>query len=171
MATPTTIRSYSDLLALLEGEGVMHQADAAENAVLIPTAQRGVEGVQLIRWQERDGVIQFIQSMPLATPAERVAAVSEALLRLNHALAIPGLDFDHALGIVSFRTYLPIFSGGDESGVEPFKIQAMFRISSKTAVDVVPVLRRVIAGDLAAADVVAEVQRELAAAAAAATAG
>jgi hypothetical protein len=154
----STVGSFQELIALLDEGKVMHRSDPESSAVQILTEQRGVEGMQVIRWQELDGVLQFIQSVPLTAPAERIAAVAEAVARLNHALAIPGLDYDQDRNLLAFRTYLPIFPRGAVGGDE---VQAMFRITVKTAVDLLPTLRRVCEGDIAPADVLADAQREL----------
>ena len=66
MATdPNRIASYSDLLDLLAREGVLHQARTEEKSVTVPTEKGTLDGMLLMRWQDSDGIIQFIQSLPL----------------------------------------------------------------------------------------------------------
>ena len=90
--------------------------------------------------------------------------VSDALTRLNHALAIPGFDLNHEHGLIAYRLYLPIYPRGS---VRPNEVQAMFRLTVKTAADFFPTLRRIVAGEIKPEDVVDEAKRAWEAAAAA----
>lgn len=159
------ISSYQDLVSLLVKDGVQHEADAASKSARILTEQNGFSGVQLIRWQEEDGVLQFIQSMPIEVADDKLAAIESAVARLNHALAWPGLDVNHEYHMVAYRVVLPLLPRGL---VLPQEIRACFRLAVKTAADLTPTLLRVITGVTAPADVLADAQREMAANAAAA---
>jgi len=159
------ISSYQDLVNLLVKDGVQHEADAASKSARILTEQNGFSGVQLIRWQEEDGVLQFIQSMPIEVADDKLAAIESAVARLNHALAWPGLDVNHEYHMVAYRVVLPLLPRGL---VLPQEIRACFRLAVKTAADLTPTLLRVITGVTAPADVLADAQREMAANAAAA---
>lgn len=159
------ISSYQDLVNLLVKDGVQHEADAASKSARILTEQNGLSGVQLIRWQEEDGVLQFIQSMPIEVADDKLAAIESSVARLNHALAWPGLDVNHEYHMVAYRVVLPLLPRGL---VLPQEIRACFRLAVKTAADLTPTLLRVITGVTAPADVLADAQREMAANAAAA---
>jgi hypothetical protein len=165
MATdPNRIASYSELLELLAREGVLHQARTEEKSVTIPTEKGSLDGMLLMRWQDSDGIIQFIQSMPLEIPADKVALVESAIARLNHALALPGFDLNHEYRLLTYRQVLPIYPRGY---VHPAEIQAMFRVTVKTASDFLPTLARVLRGEGTLANIVADAQRDAEAAAAA----
>jgi hypothetical protein len=155
------IKSYRELLELLAHDGVMHQGDAAARLVRIPTERDGLEGVQLIRWQDQDGVVQFIQSMIADVPEERIGAVEGAVARLNHVLAWPGIDLNHTGRLLAYRIALPLRPRG---GVEPREVRTCFTTAVRAAALLVPSFQRVLAGAVAAADVVEDVRRTLAAA-------
>jgi hypothetical protein len=158
MSTETTlITNYPEFIRFLEHESVMHQSVEAEKSAYIPTQLKGLEGVQLIRWQEADSVLQFIQSMPIEVPEDRIAAVESATARLNHALAIPGIDLNHEGKNLAYRLILPLKPRG---GVQPDEISAYFRLAVQIATELVPTLQRVVSGQLASADVVADAQKE-----------
>lgn len=166
MATdPNRISSYSELLELLAREGVLHQARTEEKSVTIPTEKGSLDGMLLMRWQDSDGIIQFIQSMPLEIPADKLALVESAIARLNHALALPGFDLNHEYRLLTYRQVLPIYPRGY---VHPAEIQAMFRVTVKTASDFLPTLARVLRGEGTLANIVADAQRDAEAAATAA---
>jgi hypothetical protein len=158
--SPDLVKSFADLLALLARDGVPHEPNPTARSVHIPTEHKGVAGVQLVRWQDADAVLQFIQSMSVEIPEDRVAAVASATLRLNHALAWPGLDLDEDSRRLAFRVVLPLLPRG---GVEPREIQTCFRIAVSAAADLGLVLQRVASGAMAPTDIVAEVARDLAA--------
>lgn len=158
MATdPNRIASYPDLLELLAREGVLHQARTEEKSVTIPTEKGALDGMLLMRWQESDGIIQFIQSLPLEIPADKIAAMESAIARLNHALALPGFDLNHEYRMLTYRQILPIYPRGY---VHPAEIQAMFRVTVKTAADFLPTLARILRGEGKLENIVADAQRD-----------
>ncbi len=158
MATdPNRIASYPDLLELLAREGVLHQARTEEKSVTIPTEKGALDGMLLMRWQESDGIIQFIQSLPLEIPADKIAAMESAIARLNHALALPGFDLNHEYRMLTYRQILPIYPRGY---VHPAEIQAMFRVTVKTAADFLPTLSRILRGEGKLENIVADAQRD-----------
>ncbi len=154
-AVGSAVASYRELLIR---DGVLYQGDPAANAVRIPTQRDGLEGVQVIRWQEHDGVLQYIQSLLRDVPEDRLAALEGAVTRLNHALAWPGLDLHHAGRLVCYRLVLPLAPRGS---VEPREVRACFGAAVRAGALLTPALRRVIAGEVAPADVVAEVRQAL----------
>lgn len=164
MATdPNRIASYRELLDLLAREGVLHQARTEEKSVTIPTEKGTLDGMLLMRWQDSDGVIQFIQSMPLEIAEDKIALIESAIARLNHALALPGFDLNHEYRLLTYRQVLPIYPRGY---VHPAEIQAMFRVTVKTAADFLPTLARVLRGEGTLGNIVADAQRDAEAAAA-----
>ena len=154
------LRSFADLLHVLVQDGVPHQADHAESTVRIPTQRGDLDSVLLLRWQDSDGVIQFIQALPLPVSQEQVGLVCDALTRLNHAMAIPGLDLNHTHRVLAYRLYLPLYPRGEVAAGE---VQAMFRLAVKSASDMLPVLTRLLSGQVAPSDIVAAAQEHLAA--------
>jgi len=164
---PAQITSYQDLWTLLKQQNVMHEAEPATKSMLLPTVWNAIEGVQVIRWQDQDNVIQFIQSMPLEIPDLYISAVESAIARLNHSMALPGLDLNHQGHIVAYRMALPLLPRGF---VLPEEVQTCFRIALQTATGLVPTLRRLLAGDIEPFEVIADAQKEFSSAHAAATA-
>lgn len=157
MATESNmIGSYRDLLDLIMTQGVLCQSLPAESAVQIPTQWGELDGILLIRWQESDGVIQFIQSLPMTIPPERMAAMAEAITRLNHGLALPGFDLAHEDRSVAFRQLLPLVPRGQ---VLPQEIMAMFRMTVRNAALFLPALRAVAGGQAQAQTILDDAMR------------
>jgi hypothetical protein len=147
------ITSFDELVALLVADRVPHEASPAERSVRIPTRQRGVDGVQIIRWQPEDGVVQFIQSVAAGIDEARLPALADAIARLNHVLPVPGLDLGHAGGLVSYRVALPLLPRGK---VEPDEIRACFRYAVRTGGALAATVARLAAGELRPEDAVAD---------------
>ena len=158
-ADANQIASFTDLVRLLERDGVPHQSDLAEMMVQIPTQRGPLDSVMLIRWQQSDGVIQFIQALPLEVPEDKLGALVDAVTRLNHVLAVPGFDVNHGRRILAYRLYLPIYPRGAVGATE---LQSMFSLAVKSAAELMPVLARVLSGAVKPEDVVADAQKEYA---------
>lgn len=159
MATEPLVSSYQDLVNLLTRQDVKHEAEPSSKSVHIPTVWRNIEGVQVIRWQERDNVIQFIQSTPITVPDDKIPAMESAIAQLNHIMALPGIDLNHKGHIVGYRMALTIMPRG---GVLPQEIQSCFRIALQTATGLTPTLHRIVTGEITPEQAVADAQKEFA---------
>ena len=148
-----TIRDYAGLLKLLEKDAVPFQAQVEERSVRIGTKKGQLEGVMLIRWQDQDGVAQFIQSIPFETPEEKVPAVESAIVRINHAMALPGFGFHHKVRVPYFRLTAPLHPG---VGLSDKEIRAYFSTCLRLASQFFPALKRVALEDADPSTVVAD---------------
>lgn len=158
-ASSTPISSYQDLVNLLTHDGVAFTAEPQVQTVRVATQMRGIEGEQLIRFQDADGVMQFIQWMPITNiPLGAMPAMESAVSRLNHLLAVPGLDLNHQHRFVAYRVALPILSG---QSVNADVVRACFRIAVKSGMDLVPTLRSIVSGELQPEGVLEDAAREM----------
>lgn len=152
------VSSFQDLLDLLRRDNVMHQPNVAAGEVLIPTQRGQLDSVLMMRWQDEEGVLQFVQPLSVEIPAERMAAIAQAVTRLNPALAIAGFELSYERRRLAFRTTLPLMPRG---GLLPAEIQTYFRITVKTAADFVPTFGRIASGHSAPETIIADAQRDL----------
>ena len=153
------IQSFQDLLALLVQDQVLHQSTGDPAAVAIPTRRGAMEGMLLLRWQAAQGVVQFVQSLPLEVPPDRVSAVEDALVRLNHALALPGFGLNPTARTVYFRVVLPLHPS---MPVTDMMVRALFSATVRNAADFLPVLQRVALEGASPEHVVADAQVDMA---------
>ncbi len=137
------IRSFGELLLFLEQQRVAHQSKG-EGLVAIPTELNAIRGVQLLRWQNEVGSLQFIQSMPLEIGESQVALVESAVVRVNHVLPVPGLD----LGPSRQLTYRRVLPFAPDGSVQPREVEGHFRACVRIATSLVPTLRSVLLGEL-----------------------
>lgn len=154
---PARLHSFEQLLAVLDHDQVLHQTDLAAQTVSVPTRRAQGEGLMVMRWQDREGVLQLVHALPLVVPDGSVAAIESAITRLNHALALPGFGLDHENRRLYFRAVLPITAGG----VSPADVQALFRAMVRTSLDLLPPLRRVLDGNATPEGVVVDASIEL----------
>lgn len=101
------LQNYDELVAYLQKEGAACTAVRDHHAVELPTYAPPVEGALVILWSPDPQLVQLIHPLPFAVVPERVAAVEGALLRLNHALALPGFGYNYTTARVYFRLVLP----------------------------------------------------------------
>ena len=101
------IGDFNGLLELLNQDSVTHQTNQQEQLVLIPTEKGGLDSVFVIRWAADSGVVHFIHQIPVKLPAERLSAVEIAMMRLNHAMPLPGLGINHDGPSMYFRMSIP----------------------------------------------------------------
>ena len=154
---PARLHSFSQLLAVLDHDQVLHQTDLALQTVSVPTRRPQGEGLMVMRWQDREGVLQLVHALPIVVPEAQMAAMEAAIARLNHALALPGFGLDHENRRLYFRTVLPITPGG----VNPADVQALFRAMVRTSLDLLPPIRRVLEGGASPEGVVVDASIEL----------
>ena len=79
--TTQPVCSFADLLALLQKDGVPHEANLPGAELIIPTQRGALDAVLLLRWQQDAGVVQFIQPLPFEVPKERIPAIEAAVLK------------------------------------------------------------------------------------------
>src|SRR5262245_14243188 len=96
------LTNFQSLRDLLVHDKMKVLANESEQSVSIPMEFLGQRVVQVIRWQSKDHVVQFIQPMLTSVPAERLSALEAAVARLNHALAFPGFDLNHEHHLLCF---------------------------------------------------------------------
>lgn len=153
------VGSFRALVTMLEQQSVPHQVDGAAESVYIPTRRDQIEAVQVLSWRDQEGVLQLVQGIPLEVSDDKIAAVESGIARLNHAMPVPGLDLNHASRALSYRVVLPLHPRGS---LEPREIQACFRLAVRIGADLLPSLRRLVAGEIAPGQIVEDVKRTLA---------
>lgn len=153
------LTNFQGLLDLLSHDNIQGQVDHEERSVRIALELFGQLHVQLIRWMDNDQIVQFVQSVLGEVPPERAPAVESGIVRLNHALAVPGFDFSHEQGLVSFRLYLSLVPRGHLLAEE---VRAMFQLAVRNAAMFHPTLQRIVAGESFPETIVADAQGDLA---------
>ncbi|MCB9570526.1 MAG: hypothetical protein H6709_00395 [Kofleriaceae bacterium] len=103
----TRLHSFDDFLAFLDGNQLPHKAAPAQQLVELPSTGP-LPGNLFVKWERTVPFLQLIHFM-LEVPADRVADVSEALVRLNNLLEVGGFGFDHGSHRLYCRLTVPVF--------------------------------------------------------------
>ena len=101
------LQSYDELLTYIRHQGAACTEVRAHHAVEMPTHAPPADGTMVILWNPDPQLVQFIQTLPFPVAPERVAAVEGSLLRINHALALPGFGFNYETVRAYFRLVIP----------------------------------------------------------------
>jgi hypothetical protein len=140
---PRVLTTYQDLIDLLKRDSVKHETDNKKALVRIPTKREDLEGTMLIRWQAAEGVVQFIQTLPMDISEDRIPAMETAVLRLNHALAVPGFGLDHQNRKLYYRFVAPFMPRG---GLQDKEVRLYFQLTLKQAAEFFAPLKQVAEG-------------------------
>ncbi|MEW4487963.1 YbjN domain-containing protein [Thalassoglobus sp. JC818] len=137
------IKSLENLMQFFQRIGVNSQADLEQGFIAIPVKKEAFEAVHVVRWATSDGVVHFIQVIPLKVAPERIAALESAIVRLNHSYPVPGLGFNHETGTLYFRMTVPFAPAGYLTEQEA---QEYFGYCINQAYQFVPTLTELIEG-------------------------
>lgn len=127
---PKLLTSYQDVLEVLTKDSVLHQPNNKKQSIRIPTTRKDVNATMVIRWQTNEGVISFVQSMPMEVPEERVKSLETVMMRLNHMLAIPGFAINHENRLPYYRLVIPLHPRG---GIQDNEFRLYLQLTLKHA--------------------------------------
>ena len=172
MNDPNLVASPEDVFALLAADGVPHRVDAEHGQVLIPTRLGSEDAVLTLRWASADGLLQLFQDMGEVVAQPQIAAVEEAITRLNHAMPVPGFGLNPEQGRLYYRLTVPLRQGTTAcrrarrarspstrstcTSRPVTALRALFSAAVKNASDFLPVLRSVSRGEIAPAEVLTQ---------------
>ena len=145
------VQNFDALVELLNRDSVTHQTDVDEQYVVIPTEKGGMDSVFVISWAGEDGVVHFIHQMPIEMPKDKLNDVETAMVRLNHAMPVPGLGINHDSELLYFRMTIPIQPRG---GMTPQEVRAFFSHTLSQSEEWRPVMSAVIKGEVSPESIV-----------------
>ena len=144
------IRDYDGLVELLKTDKARFKTMPAAKLVGIEVKKGMIDGRMVIRWDERRGLIRFVQVLPVKISADRVQVIESALSRLNSKLAMPAFCFDYKRGVVYYQITMPTRNG---RGLEAAEIRAYFNACLKNAAQFCPGIKKIAAGDADASSI------------------
>lgn len=137
------LTNFQDLVALIEKFELPHQGDAERSAVEVGTRIRGEAGRMLIVWDTRAALLHVIHPLAIEVSPERTVPMAEAVVRVNHALVLPGFGCDLNDRSVYFRWVVPRHMDGTMTDDE---VDRAVRTVLGSVRDFLPALRAVAAG-------------------------
>lgn len=147
---PREVSSFAQLIEILNTDKINHQPNEAENYTIVPINKNGLQAAQVIRWAAHDGVVHFIQVIPIQIEAERLPAIESAMIRLNHSYPVPGLGMNHENNTPYFRLTVPLLPRGHLLENE---VKEYFSFCVNQAVNFTPALLALSKGEVAAKDI------------------
>src|SRR5262245_40693694 len=97
------LTTFLEMVMFLDRQATPMRVEPEKERVVVSTAGRGLPGEMAILWDQQHMLVQCLYPLPFQIPAERMSAMDEAVTRINHALALPGLGVDHGGRLVYCR--------------------------------------------------------------------
>ena len=141
------VTNIEQLIEILKADNIDHQANVEQQFVMVPINRSGMNSAQVIRWAAQDGVVHFIQVIPLQVPKEHAAAVESAMIRLNHSFPVPGLGMNPENNTPYFRLSVPIQPRGF---LQENEIKDYFNFCVGQGVQFAPTLAAIANGEITA---------------------
>jgi hypothetical protein len=101
------LNSLADIAQLLTKQNVPHRVDEKNSLIEMPTSAPPLQAAAVVRWDTQVPLVQYIVVYAFQAPKERFDAVTAAIARVNHALAMPGFGLNHERGALYMRIVLP----------------------------------------------------------------
>lgn len=144
------VSSFEDLTASLSRLGINHQKNDEQQFVLMTVENENFKAAQVIRWAAPDGVVHFIQVIPLRAPEENLPAIESSILRLNHIYPVPGLGVNHETNALYFRMTVPLAPRGH---LRENEVKDYISYCVRQAIQFTPTLTEVAQGRISPKDV------------------
>ena len=126
------IATFDELTGLLREDGVVFQADAASERIEIPVSLGSRTTALHIDWHSQGNLVQLVHPLPFQVPTERMSAVESAIVRLNHAIAVPGFGMNHASRFAYYR----LVASRDAAGaLDADEVRRLCHVVASTARD------------------------------------
>jgi len=134
---------FGALVSFLESNKFPHAVNREAQLVELPSNAAPLPGNLIVKWEKKLPFFSMIQFMIENVPEDRVRDVETAITRLNCALEIPGLGFDHTTRRVFFRLVIPVLA---PNGISPAAFNQLGQGCVKQAKDLYPGLNAVVGG-------------------------
>ncbi len=143
MSLPDRIASLPDLTAYLDAEHVSYARHESQHMIELATETGPVKGRMFVRWETTVPYVSVIHPIVMDIPPERLAAVTQCVTLINHAILLPGFGVDHEKRFVYFRVVIPV----EPAGMEAKFFRAMVMACLANARDFWLALHGVVSGE------------------------
>ena len=164
-ATPATapaqesrVASFAGLVEFYKSQKIMLNVDEPNESLQFAMQKENFSGVMVVKWDGRNGVCHFIQTMSYAVPEDKVQTYLLAASRLNHGFLFPGIGINLDNLGTYYRLTVPVAPKGYLSSTE---VGTFSNFTLNKAVEFLPTLKEVLDGKVAVKDVVAHHQQKM----------
>ena len=106
------VESYADLVDSFDDMKIKFQNNEEASTLLFQTKRKNFEGVMVVKWDDRNGVMHLIQTMPLRIEKEKFSRFLLVAQKLNHGFLFPGLGINLDNGGTYYRLSIPVSPRG-----------------------------------------------------------
>lgn len=143
MSATTSFVDFAGLVAFLEANQIPHAVDRERQLLELASKAPPFTANLLIKWEKQLPFVSIIQFMIDDVPEARIPDLETAITRLNCALEVGGLGFDHSTRRLFQRTIAPVFA---PEGITASTFNKLTHGTVAQAKDLYPSLKAVIDG-------------------------
>lgn len=158
--TPTRrkVTNFQELQAAFEAQKIKVQAKKESSTILFATRRGSFSGTMVVKWDAKNGVCHFIQSMPMKIPKEDYSRFLVAAAKLNHGFLFPGIGMNVDNGGVYYRLSIPV---APRNYLFDYEIGNYTRFTLNKAAEFLPTLQLVMKNNIEVDKVIATHQNHL----------
>ncbi|MDG2470559.1 MAG: hypothetical protein P8M80_14850 [Pirellulaceae bacterium] len=106
------VTSFEELVNVFKTRNIAIESNSKNQVIQINASQDDSRSVLVIKWDNKNGVIHFIQVMPMILKEEQEALFLQSAAILNHGFLFPGIGINPVNHGTYYRLSLPISPRG-----------------------------------------------------------
>lgn len=143
MSAMQPLVDFASLVTFLETNQIPHAVNREAQLVELPSKAAPMPGNLIIKWEKTKHVVSMIQFMFDDVPADRLRDIETAIVRINCAIEMPGIGFDHARSRIFYRVVAPVLP---PEGITPASFNQLGQACVRLAKDLYPSFKAIIEG-------------------------
>ena len=157
---PTGIKvtSFEELVNVFKTRNIAIESNSKNQVIQINASQDDSRSVLVIKWDNKNGVIHYIQVMPLILKEEQEALFLQSAAILNHGFLFPGIGINPVNHGTYYRLSLPISPRGY---LWDFEVITLTRFTMNKAAEFLPTLTAILDGKIEVKDTLTAHQQHL----------
>ena len=152
------VESYADLVDSFDDMKINFQNNEEASTLLFQTKRKNFEGVMVVKWDDRNGVMHLIQTMPLRIEKEKFSRFLLVAQKLNHGFLFPGLGINLDNGGTYYRLSIPVSPRGYILRKE---LETYTRFSINKAAEFLPTIKKAMNEEIAIDELIPLHQKHL----------
>lgn len=106
------VQSFAELCEAYAAQKIKFKRNDENQTLIFLTKQGDFTALMVVKWDSSNGVVHFIQTMPLAVKEDQVDLYLKVSQTLNHAFLFPGLGVDLDKKGTYYRLSVPVAPRG-----------------------------------------------------------
>ncbi|MEE2640349.1 MAG: hypothetical protein VX768_06955 [Planctomycetota bacterium] len=152
------IKTFEDLCEAYTAQKIKFQKNETNQTLLFPTRSQSFSSLMVIRWDQVNGVVHFIQTMPLTVKKEQVPLYLKAAQQLNHGFLFPGIGINLENGGTYYRLSVPVSPRGY---LFDYEVGTYTKFALRKASEFMPTLQSTLDGQVPLEGIIQHHQKHL----------